>query len=54
MLSMISKLLNMAASLNITYHPLLENYPEFHNITKQPFNEDLKFKFSGMIDSGEV
>ena len=33
-------LLDMAASFNITYHPLIENYSEFHNITKQPLNED--------------
>ena len=44
-------MLDMGSSLyNISYHPILDNYPEYDNIPRTTFNEALKFNFAWLID----
>ena len=42
-----------AQELNITYHPILDNFHEFDNLPRTVFNESLKFYFAGSLMTGE-
>ena len=42
-----------AQELNITYHPILDNFHEFDNVPRTVFNESLKFYFAGSLMTGE-
>ena len=47
-------MMDMGSSLyNISYHPILDNYPEYDNIPRTTFNEALKFPFMYLIEAGE-
>ena len=52
--SVVNKMLDMGSSLyNISYHPILDNYPEYDNIPRTTFNEALKFPFMSLIETGD-
>ena len=41
-----------AQELNITYHPILDNFLEFDDLPRTVFNESLKFYFAASITTG--
>ena len=41
-----------AQELNITYHPILDNFHEFDDLPRTVFNESLKFYFAASITTG--
>ena len=46
-------MLEMGSSYyNISYHPILDNYPAYDNVTRTTFNEALKFNFAWLIETG--
>ena len=49
--SVIEEILKKSKLLNITYHPILDNYQEFDDVPRQVFNEYQKFEFAGLIDT---
>ena len=52
--SVLNKMLDMGSSLyNISYHPILDNYPEYDNIPRTTFNEALNFPFMSLIETGD-
>ena len=53
--SVLNKMLDKGLSLyNISYHPILDNYPEYDNIPRTTFNEALKFPFMYLIEAGKL
>ena len=42
-----------AQELNITYHPILDNFHEFDNLPRTLFNESLKFYFASFLMTGK-
>ena len=50
---MIDTMVNKSKSMNITkFHPIMENYEEYQNETRYPFDESQKFNFGGLIFEG--
>ena len=46
-------MVNMSKDRNITkFHPIMENYEQYQNITRYPFDESKKFQFGGLIAEG--
>ena len=46
-------MVNMSKDGNITkFHPIMENYEQYQNITRYPFDESKKFQFGGLIAEG--
>ena len=41
-----------AKQLNITYHPILDNFPKFDDVPRTKFNESLKFAFASSLTPG--
>ena len=37
-------------NFNVTYHPIMDNYKKYENVTKVPFDPELKFLLSGSMD----
>ena len=38
-----------AEEMNITYHPVLDNFHEFDDVPRTEFNKSLKFDFTGNL-----
>ena len=47
-------MMKKAQELNITYHPILENFNEFNDVPRAKFNESLKFPFVQSIIAGDL
>ena len=47
-------MLKKAKELNITYHPILENFNEFDDVPRTEFDESLEFNFSSSLTTGNV
>ena len=43
-----------AQEFNITYHPILDNFKEFNDVSRTKFDENLEFKFSSLLSTGNV
>ena len=43
-------MLNLSRPLNVTYHPILDNYKKYDNISDKTFNDYLKMQFAGQIN----
>ena len=52
--SLVQGMMREAALYNITYHPILDNYKEFENVTKVPFNPAFTFPLSQSIELGNL
>ena len=39
-------MLRFSSVYNVTYHPILDNYPEYQNMTKKSFDKNLRLNFS--------
>ena len=47
-------MMDMASTrYNISYHPILNNYPVFDNITRTEFDNKLELPFAFLIEEGE-
>ena len=47
-------MMDMASTrYNISYHPILSNYPAFNNITKTEFDNKLELPFAFLIEEGD-
>ena len=47
-------MMDMASTrYNISYHPILNNYPVFDNITRAEFDNKLELPFAFLIEEGE-
>ena len=47
-------MLKKAKELNITYHPILDNFKEFDDIPRTEFDESLEFNFSSSLTTGKA
>ena len=45
-------MMKKAQELNITYHPFLDNFPEFDDVPRTEFNESLKFVLASALSTG--
>ena len=45
-------MMKTAQELNITYHPFLDNFPQFDDVPRTEFNESLKFVLASALSSG--
>ena len=45
-------MMKKAQELNITYHPILDNFHEFDDVPRTEFNESLKFYLARSLTSG--
>ena len=50
--SLVREMMKKAQELNITYHPFLDNFPEFDDVPRTEFNESLKFVLASALSSG--
>ena len=50
--SLAQEMMKKAQELNITYHPILENFKKFDNVPRTEFNESLKSLFGFSIQTG--
>ena len=39
-------MLNFSSAYNVTYHPILDNYPEYQDVTKTSFDKKFRLNFS--------
>ena len=52
--SLAQEMTKKARELNITYHPILDNFHEFDDVPRTEFNQSLKFHLSPMIFTGAI
>ena len=45
-------MMKKAQEINITYHPFLDNFPEFDDVPRTKFNESLKFVLASALSTG--
>ena len=45
-------MMKKAQEFNITYHPFLDNFPEFDGVPRTEFNESLKFVLASALSTG--
>ena len=43
-----------AQLMNVTYHPILDNYKQFENVTKTPFERTKRFGMVAALDLGKI
>ena len=51
--SLAQEMTKKARDLNITYHPILDNFEEFDDVPRTEFNESLKFSFASSLTTGK-
>ena len=51
--SLAQEMTKKARELNITYHPILDNFHEFDDVPRTDFNESLKFNFASSLTTGK-
>ena len=47
-------MMKKAQEFNITYHPILDNFKEFNDVSRTIFDENLEFNFSSLLTTGNV
>ena len=52
--SLSQEMMNKAQEINITYHPILDNFHEFDDVPRTTFNESLKLYFAQSLRSGAI
>ena len=51
--SLAQEMTKKARELNITYHPILDNFHEFDDVPRTDFNESMKFNFASSLTTGK-
>ena len=50
--SLAREMMKKSQEFNITYHPILDNFKEFNDVSRTKFDENLEFNFSSLLTTG--
>ena len=47
-------MLDQMKPMNVSYMPIMANYPQFENVTRTPLRGELRMKVAGTIANGKI